>query len=158
MTKRRRPFRKEALVGCEEACEAISARLDSERLPVGDRDLDAHLARCATCREFEAQVLVLAHKVGLRSARPVPKDLVAALAAMVEPADPPTTGLVRRCSLHWARFGWASRLQWAGIAIPAVVAAVAISMGAGTHTHLVPTRPPSPCTVGLALHRPSGGG
>ena len=44
-------------------------------------------------REFEAQVRVWAPPVRLGEARPVPKDLVAALAAIGHPPDPPTTGL-----------------------------------------------------------------
>ena len=158
MTKRWRAFTSEALIGCDEACEAISARLDSEEVPVSRRDLDAHMARCTACREFEAQVLLLGRRVGLTPARSVPTDLVATLTAMVGPSGPRTAALVRRHPLPRARFSWASRAQWAAIAIPAVVATVAISMGVGAHPHLVPTLPPSPCTAGLAVHHTSGRG
>jgi len=148
---------KKATVACEEALEAISARMDGEGSPVSDRDLDNHLAGCRLCRDFEVQVTALGRPAPLTSARPIPEDLVPKLTSMV---DPPRRRFarvgIRRPLLHTRR--WASGFQWAGATLPAVLAAVAISMGAGSHPHLVPTRPPSPCTAGLVVHHASGGG
>jgi predicted anti-sigma-YlaC factor YlaD len=41
-------------VTCERWRDAISARVDGEDLGIDDRLLDAHLARCASCRRFAA--------------------------------------------------------------------------------------------------------
>ena len=158
VTKGRRVSSRKVRVDCEAASEAISARLDGEELPIASRDLDAHLAGCPACRDFEAQVANLGRQVDLTSARPVPEDLVAALMAMVEPSSPPVRMDGQTSAPTCTRPGWASRVQWAGATVPALVAVVAISMGAGSHLHLVPTRPPSPCTAGLAVHHAARGG
>ncbi len=44
---------------CTTWIEALSARADGEDPGVDPRLLDAHLARCASCRDFEAQTEVL---------------------------------------------------------------------------------------------------
>ena len=158
MTKARSGSSGRAPVDCEAASEAISARLDSEELPIASRDLDVHLAGCRACRDFEAQGAALGRQVALISTRPMPEGLVAAVTAMVEPSHRRSAWIARYRPLRGTRPGWASRVQWAGATVPAVVAVVAISMGAGSHLHLVPTRPPSPCTAGLAVHHASRGG
>ena len=151
MTDARRALRRKPRVGCEEATEAISARIDGEELPVAGPDLDAHLAGCPACRDFEAQLAGLGRRLRLRSARPVPQDLVAILAPSLEASPRPSRRPV------W-RLDWPSTTRWAGATMSAVLAAVALSVGVGSHPHMVPTRPPSACTVGLRVHRqPSGG-
>ena len=122
----------------------------ARNFPLPAADLDAHLAGCPACRDFEAQVATLGRQVALTSARPMPEGLVAVVAAMVEPSHRWLEWTSRYLPLAGSRSGWASRLQWAGGTLPAVVAVVAISMGAGSPLHLVPTRPPSPCTAGLS--------
>ena len=158
MTKARSSSSGRAAVDCDAASEAISARLDGEELPIAGRDLDDHLAGCPACRDFEAQVANLGRQVALMSARPMPEGLVAVVAAMVEPSHRWLEWTSRYLPLAASRSGWARRLQWAGGTLPAVVAVVAISMGAGSPLHLVPTRPPSPCTAGLSGHHASRGG
>jgi len=144
-------------VACQEAVEAISARMDGEALPVAARDLDAHLASCAACRHFAAEAVALGRQVRLRPARPVPVDLTPKLAALLEA---PAPALPREWKSRFARGagpGWAGRAQWAGATMSVAFVALAISLGVGSHPRLVPTRPPSPCTVGLlAHHRPRG--
>lgn len=158
MTKGRNASSRKAPVTCEAASEAISARQDGEALPIASTDLDVHLAGCPACQGFEAQVAALGLSPALTSAQPLPPGLVAGLTAMVEPSHRRSAWLVRRRPLLGARSRWASRVQWAGATVPALVAVVAISLGAGSHLHLVPTRPPSPCTAGLAVHHASRGG
>ena len=158
--RRPRPLRsrkKRAIVSCDEAREAISARLDGERPPFPAHSLDAHLSTCQACREFEAAALALGRSVRLRATRPVPDDLVETLVALIGPSPRPVLiSLVRRRS--GAGFGYASTARWAGAIVPAALAAAAISLGVGSHPHLVPTRPPSPCTIGLvARHLPRVG-
>ena len=158
MTKAGGSSCRKAPIACDAASEAISARMDGEQLPIASADLDAHLAGCPACRDFEAQVATLGRRVGLTAARPVPEGLVAALTAIAEPSDRRFAWMVGRRLLPGTRFGLSSRVQWAGAAVPAVLAAVALSMGAGSHLHLVPTRPPSACTAGLPVRHVSRGG
>jgi len=131
--------------------------MDGEALPVAARDLDAHLASCAACRHFAAETVALGRQVRLRPARPVPVDLVARLAPLLEA---PAPAFLRGWKSHIARgagLGWAGKARWAGATMSVALVALAISLGVGSRPRLVPTRPPSPCTVGLlAHHRPSG--
>ena len=157
MTKGHGVSSRKVRVDCGAAAEAISARMDGEELHIASLDLDTHLAGCPACRDFEAGAANLGRQVDLTSARPVPGDLVATLMSMVEPSSRRSAWLGRRRPLN-TRPGWAGRVQWAGATVPALVAVVAISMGAGSHLHLVPTRPPSPCTAGLAVHHAARGG
>ena len=158
MTKVRGASNRAALVNCEEAREAISARTDGEELPIDAYRLDAHLTHCPGCRDFAAQVVAIRHHVGLTSARLVPEQLIAALTSVAEASQPRSTWLTRRRPLARTRIGWVNRAQWAGAAVPAALAVAAICMGAGSHQHLVPTHTPSPCTAGLVAHHPSEGG
>ena len=40
-------------------------------------------------------------------------------------------------------------VRWAAAVMPAALVAVALSLGVGCRPRLVPTRPVSPCTIGL---------
>jgi predicted anti-sigma-YlaC factor YlaD len=148
-----------AAVTCEEATESISARLDGERHPLAEPALAQHLAGCPACRDFEADAVAIGRRALLRAPRPVPGDLMASLVPLLEPSP---TGLLAT-KRHRRRerppsFGWTSTARWAGVLVPAITAVAAISLGLGSHPHLVPTRPPSPCTAGLvARHLRSGG-
>jgi predicted anti-sigma-YlaC factor YlaD len=141
---------KGAVVRCEDAQEAISARLDGERHPVAGAALEMHLGNCQSCRDFEAEVVDLGRRAGLRSPRSVPEDLLAMLVPVLKPAPPPHFPSRRR--RRWEqgyRPGWARTAQWAGAIVPAVLVSVALPLGLGSQPRLVPTRPPSPCTIGL---------
>jgi predicted anti-sigma-YlaC factor YlaD len=148
------------VIGCDQAQEAVSARLDGERLPLAERQLDLHLAQCEACREFQAAVVALGRRARLREPRPVPDDFVARLEPLLEPAPRGFPGLMGNGprARRRPRFGWASTAQWAGAIVPAAVAVVAIQLGVGSSSHLVPTRPPSPCTIGLVARHGHGGG
>lgn len=54
-------------MGCSRFQEALSARLDGERLPMPTRQVDAHLRACPACREWERQATRI-----LRLTRPQP--------------------------------------------------------------------------------------
>jgi predicted anti-sigma-YlaC factor YlaD len=59
-------------MSCDHWQAAISARIDGEDLGVEPRLLDAHLARCASCRSFEAAVSGSLHPVRLEEAATMP--------------------------------------------------------------------------------------
>lgn len=75
---------------CDLSREAVSARLDGEPLPTGvDADaLDAHLAGCPGCQEWESAALVLHRQTRLRSA-PVVSDRTEAILASVPATSRP---------------------------------------------------------------------
>jgi predicted anti-sigma-YlaC factor YlaD len=90
MTDAHGAFRRRPPVGCDEASEAISARFDDEKLPIAGPGLDAHLAGCPACRDFEAQLAGLGRRLRMRSARPVPQDLAANLVPTLEASPRPS--------------------------------------------------------------------
>lgn len=144
------------MIACEEAQEAVSARLDHEPPPLAGPLVDLHLAKCPACREFEATALDIGRRARLRAPRPVPDDLVANLVGLLGPAFP---GLAPRRRWNGApSFGWASTARWAGALVPAAAAVTAISVGVGSHPVLVPSRPPTPCTISLVAHHLQRGG
>lgn len=72
---------------CNAFRELMSARLDGE---CGDADSEAlarHLAGCAACRAFDAELTALHRAVRVRAAEPVP-DLSAAILARAHPPQP----------------------------------------------------------------------
>jgi predicted anti-sigma-YlaC factor YlaD len=140
-----------ATVGCEQAREAISAGLDSEGSPVAGPALAAHLTGCRSCRDFEASAADIGRRARLHTARDVPEDLVARLSPLLRPAPRPLAALA---GLR-GRGGRPARLssaRWAASLLPGALAVAALSLGVGAHPHLVPTRPRSPCTIGLIAH------
>jgi predicted anti-sigma-YlaC factor YlaD len=151
--------RKRVVTRCEDAQEAISARLDDERHPVPGAALETHLGNCQACRGFEAEVVDLGRRAGLRSHRVVPDDLMAVLAPLLKPTPRPDFPLLRpRRREQGYRPGWARTAQWAGAIVAAVLVSVALPLGLGSQPRLVPTRPPSPCTIGLIARHLSGEG
>ncbi|HMK97792.1 MAG TPA: zf-HC2 domain-containing protein [Acidimicrobiales bacterium] len=157
MTDTRGARRRERTVSCQEALEAVSARLDDEQVPIGERELKSHLASCATCRNFEAQAATLGRQLRLRLTRPVPEDLVPKLMPFLEPRARPFLGALKGPFAPSRRPGFAGRAQLAGATMSVALAVVGLSLGVGSHPRLVPTRPPSACTVGLSAHHLRGG-
>jgi hypothetical protein len=143
-----------AVLRCHDAQEAVSARLDGERLTVPTAALGAHLDGCRACRDFETDVMALGRRLSLRAPRPAPAELLNTLVAVLEPAPRPRFWSARQWrSDHGPSSGLARVTGWAAAVVPAGLVAVALPLGVGSHPNLVPTRPPTPCTVGLAhLH------
>jgi anti-sigma factor RsiW len=144
---------------CEDTQEAISAGLDGEPHPALGAALEVHLANCQACRDFEADVVNIGRRARLRAPRAVPEDLMAMLAPLLEPAPRPRFPPLR--PRRWeqdCRPGWARSVRWVGALLPAVLVSVALPLGLGSQPRLVPTRPPSPCTVGLVARHLSGDG
>lgn len=71
-------------MGCQTWREALSARLDAEPLGLDAALLDAHLAACAGCREYEAGLNRLHRMVRVSSADVVPDRTEEILAAAAE--------------------------------------------------------------------------
>lgn len=153
---RRRRRKQIPAIGCEDAQEAISARLDREWHPAQGAPLGAHLANCLACRDFDADIASLGRRAGLRSPRPAPAALVATLVPLVEAGRRPLLAGARlRRDGHGFGSGWARTVRWAVATVPAVVVFVALPLGVGSKPRLVPTRPPSPCTAGLVARHTS---
>jgi predicted anti-sigma-YlaC factor YlaD len=148
------------LVSCDEAQEALSARLDGERAPVAGPALEAHLASCPACRNFVTGAGALRCLARLREPRTAPDNLVATLMPLLGPAPTGLLASVRKRRWGPPRYGlgWAGKARWAGAVVPVALAVAGISLGVGSHPHLVPTRPPSPCTIGLVARQPHHGG
>jgi anti-sigma factor RsiW len=143
---------------CTQAREAISTRLDGEGSPRSWPCLDAHIAACEDCFRFQADAMALGQRVGLRAAKKAPDDLVTALVWVYRPLPRPgLVGVARRRHQRGLGYGHVGTVRWAGATLPVLVALVAVSLGAGWHPSVVPTRPPSPCTAELlARHVPLG--
>ncbi|MGA3221122.1 MAG: hypothetical protein ABSE77_18940 [Acidimicrobiales bacterium] len=144
---------------CEDAQEAISARMDREWHPALGAALEGHLASCHACWVFQADVASLERRGRLRSPKRVPEDLVATLAPLLEPGRRPRLARARPWRHEYAlSAGWARTVRWTVAVVPAVIVFVALPLGVGSQPRLVPTRPPSPCTIGLVTRHLTGGG
>ncbi|MEY4338584.1 MAG: hypothetical protein RLZ14_434 [Actinomycetota bacterium] len=73
-------------MSCDHWQAAISARIDGEDLGVEPRLLEAHLARCASCRSFEAVLGGGPRMVRLEEATPMP-DLSGPITRLAAAAD-----------------------------------------------------------------------
>jgi predicted anti-sigma-YlaC factor YlaD len=80
-------------MGCETWREALSARVDGESLGLDAALLDAHLAGCVECRQYEADLLRLHRMVRVAPADVVP-DRTAEILAAVTGRRLPRLGLV----------------------------------------------------------------
>ncbi|MPZ00017.1 MAG: hypothetical protein GEU97_18905 [Actinophytocola sp.] len=66
---------------CEECREQLSARLDGEETPCLRADVDAHLAACDACREWQDAAARVTRLARMAVARPGPDLVDAVLAA-----------------------------------------------------------------------------
>lgn len=75
-------------VGCERFVEAISAQIDGEEPGIDQRLVDAHVARCASCREFRRSMQGVRRRMVVREvvATPDASRRVAKLAAVADRA------------------------------------------------------------------------
>lgn len=106
---------------CEHTRQALSARLDGEDAGPDGARLDQHLAGCAACTAWAADLGVLHRLVRVRAAEPVP-DLTAAILAAAPRRSPraswlrPFTG--RISTVRWTLFAIAlTQLVLAGPAL-----------------------------------------
>lgn len=67
---------------CDRAREAISARLDGEEMGIPAKLLEAHMASCARCASFEAEVVAADRAVRNKDAMVVP-DLAAPVLSVI---------------------------------------------------------------------------
>lgn len=130
---------------CELVHEALSARLDDEEPPVERELVDAHLAACASCREFAASLTLLNRRLRVHLVEQAP-DLVAPILAAHDRVE----GRSRRRRLVPSHLDWRSATRWVAAAVPLGVAVPAIALGAFTHPHVVPSHAQSPCTKYVA--------
>jgi predicted anti-sigma-YlaC factor YlaD len=68
-------------VGCEQFQDALSARSDGEHCSLDGAGLDRHVARCARCRAFVANVTRL-RRMCLHAMPPLPDRTETILAAL----------------------------------------------------------------------------
>jgi Putative zinc-finger len=135
-------------VACTEVRLAVSAGRDGERSLLSARTVDRHLTGCPACRSFRSELDGIVPVFRLSAPRPVPDRLVAMLAEEL-----PTGGSATQTGRLPNARGWSAAPRWATIA-PAVVAVVALPLGAWSHPHVVPSRQPTPCTIGIHGRHP----
>jgi predicted anti-sigma-YlaC factor YlaD len=87
---------------CDQAHEAISARLDGELPPLEDAALDAHLESCPACQRHARALAGLHRSLRVRPADPVP-DLTAPILAATAGQLPDRP--VAPAPVEWARYG-----------------------------------------------------
>jgi anti-sigma factor RsiW len=153
---------KSAVVRCEEAREAISARLDGETSPVSERAIETHLSACGSCREFHALAPSL-NRLSLRASKSPPPALTPLLTTQMLQLDRSPAYHSHRAREDGRssvpkqkRRPRAGVARWAAGLVPAIAVAVVLPLGAAVHTRVVPTRDPTPCTARLhrGVHRP----
>ena len=85
-------------MSCDPWLEAISARADGEDTPIDSRLIDAHLATCASCRAFAANVHDLRRAAAVDVAVPLP-DLAGVVVKAARLADRGSVWWVLRLGL-----------------------------------------------------------
>jgi predicted anti-sigma-YlaC factor YlaD len=146
--------RRRAVLTCAQARDDISARLDGEPMAAPPDAVEAHLAVCAPCARFAARASALGRHLWLRTAKRPPDTLLATITAAGVMGSGPgwRTGAGRRGLARWAdapALPYARTARWASATVPAALGLAGLLVGVGTHPHLVPTRPSTPCTAGL---------
>jgi predicted anti-sigma-YlaC factor YlaD len=126
---------------CQHTREAISARLDGEDAGPDAARLDQHVAGCATCAAWAADLDVLHRLVRVRAAEPVP-DLTAAILGAAPRSQPALADRVGERPSWWRPFTERiSTVRWALFAIALtqlVLAGPALLLGedAGATVHV----------------------
>ncbi|MEC3979301.1 zf-HC2 domain-containing protein [Amycolatopsis sp. H20-H5] len=108
-------------MSCETYREALSARIDGERGPLPEQQVDLHLTGCPACHRWYEQSLLLRRSMLVRAAPPVP-DLTAAI---LENAPPP-------------REKWGLRIALGTVALVQCGLAFAQLLGVDTGMHGAP--------------------
>ena len=111
-------------IECVTIREALSARADGEATSDDVALADAHLAECAECRQFAADMERIDRMIRIRPAEPVP-SLVASVTARARPA-------------RLGRGGWLRpALAWvAAVMLAQSVPALLFGQASGTSPHL----------------------
>jgi predicted anti-sigma-YlaC factor YlaD len=117
---------------CGDVRTDLSARLDGERGELTERALDAHLASCAACRAYAAEVSAVHRRLRLHAAEPVPRDLTAGVLAAIGDDAHETHGRIGSLRLGLAIIGAIQVL----IALPALVLGDDANLPAHTARHL----------------------
>lgn len=147
------PFlRRRAPISCDDAIEAVSAGIDDEQAPVRAGQLRRHLANCGKCRAF-AQAwstprpeLRLISQASIRSARPVPSQLVAAAIGRRPPLYH-GSALEQRSR---RKLSLAGSSRYLAVVTPALAVAIIVQTGLPGRIHLEPTKQLTPCTEHLS--------
>lgn len=137
---------------CETVREAVSARVDGEHPVVPSAVLDAHLARCAACRGFEAGVTGLARELRVREPKSAPAGLASSLTPLLRPVPP------SRHAVSWHRPSRRRAAQWAMAALPAALAALVLPLGATSGPAHAPQRTHALCSTTLLQRSAPGRG
>lgn len=143
------------IIGCDLVREALSSQLDGEDMPIAIAAIDDHLAGCAPCRDFEANLATLNRRLRLRVFEPVPDLTEEVFASFSEPQPRHLArqGVEKRRVGDRRRSHWLRATEWVAAVVPLAVAAPALALGTFTHPHIVPSHVRTPCTITLA-HRP----
>jgi predicted anti-sigma-YlaC factor YlaD len=110
-------------VACDRFREALSARLDGEPPGLPEADLEAHLAGCPACRDWQEAAAEVTRRARLVLAPPVPDVTAAVLAALPARAD-------ARRRLRWA--DPVLRTALAGVGLGQLVVGLPALVGDGT--------------------------
>jgi predicted anti-sigma-YlaC factor YlaD len=106
-------------VQCEQAREAISARLDGEPADVPPAVLQEHLDGCAACRDWQERAHEVTRTARLALARPAPFRPDALVAGVLARSRPPR----RPTPLTWIRLGLGLvGVAQAAVALPILLA------------------------------------
>lgn len=107
---------------CAEVHEALSARLDGEDEGLAARRVDAHVATCADCRDASQRLAVMARRLRLAEAPPVPELSQRILTALERDGlDGRTTSRRRRGALARAAVALVGVFQIA-VSVPLLLA------------------------------------
>jgi hypothetical protein len=149
-----RRSRRDIVLSCREAREAVSARLDGERPPVPETITAGHLERCSACREFDracrgfqTDLVDLARRARVQAIRPAPVGL----GRMLDSLSLDAAVGRPRCGSRPSETAMRRALRWAAAAAPAGLAVVGLPL-ALAHPHLPPSHVPTPCTSYLQAH------
>lgn len=136
---------------CELVRESLSARFDGEEMPIAVAAVEAHLGICGACREFQALLAALDRRMRmrLRLAEPVSDHLGEEVLTSLRNRDTRLFAKVMTRRVARRRSRTLRVTQWAAAVIPLAIAAPALTLGAFTHPHVVPSHVGTPCTISL---------
>lgn len=129
-------------MGCSEVREALSAALDEEEMAIHPAVAARHLQRCAGCRRYSDDIVVLAMLVAEKRQADEQHRARPQLVAV------PDNGPWRRVVLPAVR--------WAAAAVPVALAAPVLALGGLAHTPPRPLRDEGHCAAHLHVRGAQG--